>query len=288
MIRAGQTVAPLGLGLGWRPELALMIERRTDLGFVELVAENVSARGGIPTAVQQLRERGITVVPHGVSLSLGSAEPLERERIELLARLARELDAPLVSEHLAFVRAGGIDSGHLLPLPRTHEALDLVVRHVREVQAQLTVPLALENIASLFEWPGAQMSEADFLAEVLDRTGALLLLDIENLYANAHNHGWDAPAFLDRLPLERLAYVHVAGGAVLGDGLYHDTHAHAVPSPVLDLLDALRSRCDIPGLMIERDDAFTDDAQLHTELDALARRLPRQAAPHRSGVGLNA
>nr|WP_297351447.1 DUF692 domain-containing protein [uncultured Caldimonas sp.] len=274
----------LGLGLGWRPELALMIDRCTDLGFVEVVAEHFFAPHGVPTAVHMLRERGLPVVPHGLSLSLGSAEPLERDRLRALAAVARELDAPLVSEHLAFVRANGIESGHLLPVPRTREALEVVVRHVKEAQAALPVPLAIENIASLFEWPEAEFGAADFLNEVLDRTGAWLLLDIENLYADSVNHGLDAHAFLQRLDLSRLAYVHVAGGLADAQGFYHDTHAHAVPSPVMSLLAELCKRCRPAGVMLERDDLFPDDDVLLAELDAM-RAATGHAGPLRHEPG---
>jgi hypothetical protein len=257
------------LGVGWRPELALLIERRTDLGFVEVLAENVDDDPRTAAALDRLRARGVAVVPHGVSLSLGSAARPERKRLARLAQLARRYAAPLVSEHLAFVRAGGIDSGHLLPLPYTRAALEVVVRNVRAAQDALPVPLALENIATLFAWPEAEMSEADFVAEVLDRTGAWLLLDVENLYANALNLGVDARGYLARLPLERIAYVHVAGGARGQEGLYHDTHAHAVPTGVLELLAALCARTTPPGVMLERDDRFPADAALHAELDAI-------------------
>lgn len=249
-----------------------MIEQRADLGFVEVLAEDFAAAPVVPVECEALRGRGVALVAHGVSLSLGGAELPDRARLQALARLARRIDAPLVSEHLAFVRAGGIESGHLLPVPRTREAVDSVVRNVRAAQALLPVPLALENIATLFEWPAAQMSEADFIAEVLDRTGALLLLDLANLYANSRNHGNDPTAFFDRLPLERIAYVHVAGGVAEG-GLYHDTHAHALPSPVLDLLAQLRKRTDVPGVLLERDDRFPPDDVLDAELDAIAAVL---------------
>src|SRR5207253_618234 len=113
------------------------------------------------------RRRGVPVVPHGVSLSLGGAEPPSPARLDALARLAARLGAPLVSEHLAFVRAGGLESGHLLPLPWTKAVLQIVVDNVRRAQDALPVPLALENVASLLRWPGAEMDEASFLAEVL-------------------------------------------------------------------------------------------------------------------------
>ncbi len=267
----------LGLGVGWRPELALAIDRRPDLGFVEVIAEDLDPSGPLPAPIRRLRERGVAVVPHGITLSLGGAEPPGPHRLEALGRLAERLGAPLVSEHLAFVRAGEIESGHLLPLPRTRAALEVVIENVRRAREALPVPLALENIASLFEWPGAEMSEADFLAEVLQRADVLLLLDIENVYANARNHHHDPAAFLDRLPLHRLAYVHVAGG-VERAGLYHDTHCHPVPAPVLDLLEELAARVPVPGTMLERDGDFPSDAEFHAELDALALAVKRGTA----------
>ncbi len=277
----------LGLGVGWRPELALAIERRADLGFIEVLAEDLDPDGPLPAAVGQLRRRGVPVVPHGVSLSLGGAEPPSPARLDALARLAARLGAPLVSEHLAFVRAGGLESGHLLPLPWTKAALDVVVDNVRRAQDALPVPLALENVASLIRWPGAEMDEASFLAEVLERAEVLLLLDVENVYANARNHGFDPLAFLDRLPLDRLAYVHVAGGAERR-GFYHDTHTEPVPRPVLDLLKVLRDRIDIPGVLLERDGDFPSEDEFNRELDAIAAcGLARSETAQTAGSGLH-
>ncbi len=271
-----RTRTHLGEGVGWRPELALAIDRRAGLGFVEVIAEDFFG-GPLPAAVERLRERGVAVVPHGIGLSLGGAAPPDPGRLAALAALARRVRAPLVSEHLAFVRAGGVESGHLLPLPRTREALDVVVANVRAAQEALPVPLALENVACLFEWPGAEMDEATFLAEVLERADVLLLLDVENVYANCRNHGADPGAFLDRLPLGRLAYVHVAGGVERG-GLYHDTHTYPVPAAVLELLEELSARAEVPGTLLERDDRFPDDAELYAELDAIAAAVRRGAA----------
>jgi len=262
-------------GIGWRPELALSISRNAGIDFVEVVAENVSP-GLIPLAIKQLGERGVKVAPHGVSLSLGGAEPPSVKRLSELARLAEKLDAPLVSEHLAFVRAGGIEAGHLLPLPRTYEALDVLVENILEAKRMLPVPLALENIATLFEWPRAEMDEATFLAEALERTDTLLLLDVSNLYANAINHNLDAIEYLDRLPLDRIAYAHIAGG-IRRDGLYHDTHAHRIPAGALELLEELCARADIPGVMLERDDHFPEEAELLAELEAIAEARARGA-----------
>lgn len=256
------------LGLGWRPEIAGLIAGLPGLRFCEVIAESLTG-GRPPAALAALRERGVAVIPHGVTLSLGSAEPLAASRIAHLVTCAQRLDAPLVSEHIAFVRAGGMDAGHLLPVPRSRESLDVLVRHVRQVQDRLPVPLALEPIAALFDWPDDEFSEAEFLLELLGSTEAWLLLDVANVYANAVNGGTDPSALLARLPLERVAYLHVAGG-IERDGLYHDTHTHATSPEVLALLTELCARHPPPAIMLERDGAYPPAEELHAELDAVA------------------
>ncbi len=258
-----------GVGIGWRPEIAGFVADRPDLRFCEVIAESVPLGGPVPWALAELIERGVSVIPHGVRLSLGGAEPVDPHRIEHFAGAAAVLGAPLASEHVAFVRAGGVEAGHLLPVPRSRESLAALVRNVKLTQAELDVPLALEPIATLFDWPDDEFTEADFLTELLDATGALLLLDIANVYANARNRGEDPTDLLDRLPLERIAYVHVAGGSER-DGLYHDTHTDPVPGEVLELVTALCERRQPPGLMLERDGAYPPAAELAAELDAIA------------------
>ncbi|MEU4475782.1 DUF692 domain-containing protein [Micromonospora sp. NPDC023888] len=260
---------PSGVGIGWRPEIAGFVADLPGLRFVEVVAEGVSASGPLPPGLARLRERGVTVVPHGVRLSLGGAEPVDPARVAHLAAVAHRVDAPLVSEHIAFVRAGGLEAGHLLPLPRSREAVAAVCANVARAQAELPVPIALEPIAALVDWPDDELDEADFLTEILDRTGALLLLDVANVHANARNRGTDPLALLDRLPLERVAYAHVAGGAEHGR-FYHDTHTDPVPAVVLELVEALCARRRPPALLLERDGHYPPAAELRAELDALA------------------
>ncbi|RJQ81740.1 DUF692 domain-containing protein [Pseudonocardiaceae bacterium YIM PH 21723] len=254
----------LGIGIGWRPEIDLTVERLPGVDFVEVLAENLH-RGELPESLRVLRERGVPVIAHAVSLSLGGAEPLDMSRVAHLASVAETMGSPLVSEHVAFVRGGGLEAGHLLPVPRTREALDVLSAHVRQAQAELPVPLALENIAALVQWPDAEYTEGQFLAELVERTGCGLLVDVANLYAGTQNLGVDLEEFLTSLPLEHLAYVHVAGGEVR-DGVYHDTHTHAVGEAVFETLAALRAHCDPPGVMLERDDDYPTDAELAGEL----------------------
>jgi uncharacterized protein (UPF0276 family) len=259
---------PCGVGLGWRPELAGLFDGLPGLRFTEVIAESLTASEP-PVALAALRQRGVTVIPHGIRLSIGGAEPPQPRRVDFLARCAEVLEAPLVSEHIAFVRAGGIEAGHLLPVPRTRDMVNLLVERIRQVQAALAVPLALEPIAALFDWPDDEFDELDFLTEILDRTDVSLLLDVANLYANARNRGTDPAAFLERLPLDRIGYVHVAGGRE-HDGLYHDTHTDPTPREVFDLVTALCARRPAVGLLLERDGRYPPREELYSELDAIA------------------
>jgi len=259
-----------GVGIGWRPPLARFVAELPGLAFTEVIAESLHRPD---PALLALRDRGVPVVPHGVRLSLGGAEPVAPERVSHLAHCAELLDAPLVSEHVAFVRAGGLEAGHLLPVPRTRDALDALARNIRLTRAELDVPLAVEPIAALFDWPDDEYTEGDFLTELLDRTGALLLLDVANVYANARNRGRDPVEALESLPLDRVAYCHVAGGGE-HDGYYHDTHTHALPEEVLALVAETEKRLGPAegrlGHLLERDGRYPPAAELRAELDAVA------------------
>lgn len=262
-------MARLGVGIGWRPEIAGVVERLEGLDWVEVVAENVCP-GHLPESLVRLRERGVTVVPHGVSLGIGGADRPDAGRLAALGERAVALGAPLVTEHIAFVRTSSpaLEAGHLLPVPRTRDALDVLCENVRIAQDALPVPLALENIAALVSWPGEELTEGEFLTELVERTGVRLLIDVANLHTNRVNRGEDPAAVLDAIPLEALAYVHVAGG-VEREGVWHDTHAHPVPPVVLDVLARLRERVDPPGVLLERDDDFPEGDELAGELERI-------------------
>ncbi|MFH8696140.1 MULTISPECIES: DUF692 domain-containing protein [unclassified Streptomyces] len=273
----------LGTGIGWRPEIADDVERMPGIDWVEAVAENVCP-GHLPESLVRLRERGVTVIPHGVSLGLGGAERPDAGRLAALAERVEALGSPLVTEHIAFVRAGGaltaspmLEAGHLLPVPRTRDALDVLCENVRIAQDALPVPLAVENIAALISWPGEEMTEGQFLYELADRTGVRLLIDVANLHTNHVNRGEDPAKALAELPLEAIAYVHVAGGFER-DGVWHDSHAHPVPQPVLDVLTDLASRVSPPGVLLERDENFPEPAELERELGAIRGALEKGAA----------
>jgi uncharacterized protein (UPF0276 family) len=272
----GRSFVVDGVGVGFRPEIAGWVATVPELGFCEVIAETIT-HAGPPRGVADLRARGVPVIPHGIRLSLGGAEPLDPARVTHLAACAEAVGAPLVSEHIAFVRAGGREVGHLLPVPRTREALDVLAANVARLSAELTVPVVLEVIAALFDWPDDEFAEPEFLAALLDRTGALLLLDVANVYANAVNRAQDPRAVLDRIldlvPADRIGYVHVAGGGVRHDepdGLYHDTHTDPVRPPVLGLLAHLVERAPEVPVLLERDGRYPPAEELTAELAAIA------------------
>ncbi|MFF0646008.1 DUF692 domain-containing protein [Streptomyces tendae] len=291
----------LGTGIGWRPEIADAVEEMPGIDWVEAVSENLCP-GHLPDSLLRLRERGVTVVPHGVSLGLGGADRPDPGRLAALAERAEVLRSPLVTEHIAFVRAGGaltaspsLEAGHLLPVPRTRDALDVLCENVRIAQDALPVPLAVENIAALVSWPDEELTEGQFLYELADRTGVRLLIDVANLHTNHVNLGQDPAEALGELPLEAIAYVHVAGGFER-DGVWHDSHAHPVPRPVLDILTDLASRVAPPGVLLERDENFPSGDELRDEVEAIhgavekgrAAATGTGAAAHTSRTGTGA
>ncbi|WP_328978760.1 DUF692 domain-containing protein [Streptomyces canus] len=279
----------LGTGIGWRPEIADAVERMPGIDWVEVVAENLCP-GHLPESLRRLRERGVTVVPHGVSLGLGGADRPDAARLLALAERAEALGSPLVTEHIAFVRGGGpltasprLEAGHLLPVPRTRDALDVLCENIRIAQDALPVPLAVENIAALISWPGEEMTEGQFLYDLADRTGVRLLIDVANLHTNHVNRGEDPAEALAGLPLEAIAYVHVAGGFER-DGVWHDSHAHPVPRPVLDILTDLASRVSPPGVLLERDENFPEPGELERELGAIREAVEKGGGARADGA----
>lgn len=282
-------LAGLGVGAGWRPGIAeeLLEQTRGGMRFAEVVAENVSP-GGLPAALTEAIRSGLTVVPHGVTLGLAGGAAPDADRIDRLGALATAMGAPLVSEHVAFVRAGRpaagtdalhddvLEAGHLVSAARTPDSLAVLVDNVRTTQARLPVPLALENIATTLAWPESSMDEPEFLTALTQATGCYVLLDVANLHATCSALGGDPREQLDRMPLDHVAYVHVAGGFTDPSGVYWDTHAHDMTEDVLDLLTHVVDLLgrDGPPVLLERD---TDvDAEIvRSELARVRRAVQR-------------
>src|SRR5215813_755146 len=232
----------------------------------------------------------IPMTAHGVGLSIGTDVPLDLAYLDKVASIVERLQPPAYSEHLAFTRAPGRDLANLLPLPRTEEIAEAIIAKVRIVQSHIPVPFLLENISYLFEWPDSAMTDVEFLNLICGETGAGLLLDVENLYLNAHNHGFDPYAFLNDLPAGIVKEVHVAGGVTvhkdfLARPFLADSHSHPVPDAALDLLDHVLKRHAPETVVLERDDRLLEFDEI---LDDVRRIRARIAAMQSGSVHANA
>jgi len=275
-----------GVGLGFRPELSHGLLRAPQtVEFLEVVAESLYARGDWKREALALREVW-PLVPHGVKLSLASADGVDLARARKLGELARELRAPLVSEHVALTRAGRFEIGHLTAVPFTRQAVHVVARNVAATQRCLPdVPFLLENIAWTLRWPDDAMGEGEFHREVVGATGCGMLLDVANVYANARNAGLDPIALVDSYPLESVRMLHVAGG-IFEDGFFFDTHAHAVPEDVFALVEHVLAKCGGVPVVLERDGRYPPFSEIAAEvgrLRAMSEAVSSRALPLAAG-----
>jgi uncharacterized protein (UPF0276 family) len=267
----------LGFGLGLRPPHyrdAQDASPRVD--WWEVISENFLVEGGNPRRVLRAMRARAPIALHGVSLSIGSTDPLDRAYLARLRALVDEVEPAIVSDHLCWTGVGGRSAHDLWPLPYTEETLAHVVARVREVQDVLGRRILLENPSSYVTFAASEIAEADFLAEVARRADCGVLLDVNNVYVSAHNHGWDARAYLDAIPRERVGQIHLAGHTDHGTHLL-DTHDQPVCEAVWALYADAAARFGEVATMIERDDHIPSLDELVAELDH-ARALA--ARPH--------
>lgn len=261
-----------GIGLGLRHPLAqaLLQTRPKTLTFLEIHPENYLDRGGsYPAMLEQVKEHW-PVLSHGLTLGLGNSEPFEKSYVKLLRRfLSEQLNVPWHSEHLCFTQVAGRMLHDLLPLPFNKSAIQTAVQRIRELSDALEIPIAIENISYYANLVSPQMSESEFLLEVLDKTDALLLLDVNNVYVNSVNHGFDPHAYLECIPSARVAQLHIAGHFVRPDGILIDTHAEPICEPVYELLDYTLRLVGPRPVLLERDDRFPRFEDLMGEIDRL-------------------
>ncbi|HEU4733538.1 MAG TPA: DUF692 domain-containing protein [Kofleriaceae bacterium] len=274
----------LGFGLGLRPphyEDVLGGEPHVD--WWEVISENFLVAGGNPRRVLRLVRERWPVVLHGVSLSIGSVDPVDEAYLARLAALVAEVDPPIVSDHLCWSALGGHSAHDLWPLPYTEEALALVAAKVGRVQDRLGRRILLENPSSYVTFAASQLSEAEFLAEVARRADCGILLDVNNVYVSSTNHGWDPGAYLAAIPPDRVGQIHLAGHSDHGTHLL-DTHDHPVCEAVWQLYGAAVARFGQVATMIERDDHIPPLAELIAELDRARQIAAPEAAPDAGDV----
>jgi uncharacterized protein (UPF0276 family) len=281
----GDGPTPLeGVGLGLRREnvdeiLELLDEddpRLGEVAFFELSPENFMRRGGfMPAAVDRIRAR-FAIVSHGLMMSPGGTDPFDDAYFAELRRYLGRIGAPFHSDHLSFSGSGGRLLHDLLPVPISRASARHVAARAREAQGRLELPFALENVTHYLVPGEASLHEADFIAEVLEESDAGLLLDVNNVYVNALNYGFDPVAFLERLPLARVVEIHVAGHERFEeDALVIDTHGAPVVDPVLDLLAWAVARTGPIPVLLERDHNVPDMSELLAEVAVLRRAYDR-------------
>ncbi|MGH7820184.1 MAG: MNIO family bufferin maturase [Candidatus Binatia bacterium] len=272
----------LGCGIGLRTKhYGHVLEHWPAMDWFEIISENFMVRGGKPSWVlERIRER-YPVVMHGVSLSIGSTDPLNLDYLRELRRLTARVEPAWVSDHLCWTGVGGGNAHDLLPLPYTEEAIAHVVDRVRRVQDFLGRPIVLENVSSYLTYAASAVPEWEFLSEIARRADCYVLLDVNNVYVSSFNHGFDALEYLNGVPVERVVQFHLAGHTDNGNHLL-DTHDHDVPDPVWRLYGEAVRRFGPLSTLIERDDRIPEFAATAAEaerarsmqkaIDDLARR----------------
>ena len=257
----------LSFGLGLRTQhYNDFLNTKQPVDWLEVISDNYMVNGGKPLAMLDRIRADYPVTMHGVSMSIGSVKGLDQEYLKKLKALEQRIQPMWVSDHLCWGGVHGRKLHDLMPLPFTQEALEVVSRNIRHAQDFLQRPLVIENVSSYVEFKDSEMTEWDFLSEICNRTGCQLLLDINNIYVSAFNHGFSPFDFIDSVPSEQIRQFHLAGHQDNGDHLI-DTHDHPVCQGVWELYEYALHRFGSVPTMIERDDNIPPLSELLEELE---------------------
>lgn len=271
----------LGFGLGLRTEhyAAALADDAPAVDWFEIISENFMVAGGKPRHYLDAIRKRYPLAMHGVSLSIGSTDPLDLDYLKALRRLARDIEPAWISDHLCWTGVEGGNSHDLLPLPYCQNTIAHVVSRIQQVQEFLGRELLLENLSSYVEYTASTMPEWEFIAQIARRSGCRLLLDVNNIIVSARNHGFDPHDYLAGIPADRVWQIHLAGHSDYGHYVI-DTHDHAVPDTVWSLYEAAIRRFGPVSTMIERDDHIPPLPELVAELE-LARQAHARAVAWR-------
>src|SRR5258708_15608470 len=282
------TTTGLGFGLGLRTDhYEAIVEERAGVDGFEALRENYLVPGGKPLYYLDRIRADYPLVLHGVSLSIGSTDPLDRDYLQALKQLAQRVEPAWVSDDLCWTGVAGKNLHDLFPIPYTGEAVEHVAARVREVQDYLGRQILLENVSSYVTFRGSEMSEWDFLSEIAQRADCHVLLDVNNIYVSAFNHGFDAVEFLNGIPVDRVRQIHLAGHSNCGTHVI-DTHDADIIDPVWDLYATAVRRFGNIATMIERDDHIPPLADLVDELgrarEIAAHTMQARAAARKAWI----
>ncbi len=257
----------LGIGIGFREAFrADLFLHQSEIDFLEITADHYFDASRRKLEELELLKQHFPLIPHGLNLSLGSAEGIDEIYLEKFAELVEKTNPPWFSEHLCFTKSGGKEIGHLAPVPYTNEAVKVFVKNISRVKDKIKTPLILENISYLMRFPSSEMSEAEFITKILQETDCGLLLDITNLYINSKNFGFDWRKFLDELPMERVIQLHFVGSHKNKNRLI-DAHADKTDDEIWEVFREVCQRADVKGAILERDENFPPFAEILEELE---------------------
>jgi hypothetical protein len=277
--RQRHAIADLGVGVGFRqPHYSHVLGERPPMDWFEIISENFMVRGGRALANLESLRAHYRVVPHGVSLSIGGTEPLDRPYLSRLKSLVDRIDPPWASDHLCWTGTAHANLHDLLPLPLTRQAIDHVAARVVEVQDFLERPFALENVSSYLTFTSSTMPEWEFLGEIAEKADCGILLDCNNIFVSAFNHGFDANAYVDAIPADRVVQMHLAGHTDKG-GYLLDTHSDHVREEVWELYRRATRRIGPTSTLIEWDDDIPSWEELALEASAAHRVRAEALAP---------
>jgi uncharacterized protein (UPF0276 family) len=266
--------AEYGVGVGLRvPHLNHILERKPVVGWFEIISENYMVGGGRALATLDRILEQYRVVQHGVSMYFGSAEPLNREHLRRLKDLVRRTKTPWLTDHLCWGSVDGRYTHDLLPMPYTFEAAKITARNVRQAEDFLEVPIAVENVSSYAEFHDSEMTEWEFLNEVVERANCGILLDVNNIYVSSRNHNFDPYVYLNAVSPEHVAQIHLAGHSKFEKYIL-DTHDHPVVAPVWKLYDHAIRRCGPTPTLLEWDDRIPSFDEVHAEARKAEKYMP--------------
>ena len=265
----------LGFGLGLRPaHYADFLSSPQPVDWLEIISENFMLDGGLPLYHLEKMKEKYRIVPHGVSLSIGSSDPLDFDYLTRLKKLIQFVDAPWFSDHICWTKIHGKHLHNLMPLPYTEETIDFVSEKIRIVQDFIEKPFIFENVSSYVEFKQSQMTEWEFVSRVADAADCGILLDINNVFVSSFNHDFDAMTYISHMPAQRVAQFHIAGHLDKGTYLL-DTHDHAIRDEVWELYTAASALFPHTSVLLERDDEIPALPDLLDELGVARRKHAR-------------
>jgi uncharacterized protein (UPF0276 family) len=268
-----------GVGIGLRvPHYRHILEKKPVVDWFEIISENYMIDGGRPLTVLDSILDQYRVVQHGVSMYFGSAEKHSREHLRRLKDLVRRTKTPWLSDHLCWGSVDGTYTHDLLPMPYTFEAAKITAEKIRHAQDFLEIPIAVENVSSYAEYHVSEMTEWEFLNEVVEQADCGILLDVNNIYVSSQNHSFDPHTYVNSVPAERVAQIHIAGHSKFEKYIL-DTHDHPVLDPVWGLYARAIERCGPTATLLEWDDSIPSFDEVHAEALKANRYLNAATTP---------